>query len=413
VAKPHLGELPVFQNYDCCGCGACCRGNLAISVTDEEAERIVAQGWEREPDLAGRRFFLERGTQRFLAHRDDGACVFLGADGHCRIHARFGSEGKPLGCRYFPHVFLPAGGEIRVDLRFECHRVAANLGEPIAAQRAYLEAMLPLIVPRLDPEPTPLMTGVSWPQSRLDRITEAMLTLLLDEELNVTQRVCACINLTAALHHPSLMEKDAAGLDALLARALAMVSEAAARDPLHRARLGSGPRTMFRHQIALYGRVDRLAEPTPWTRRLRQALAMTWGRGRVPSLRRDWPRVRFADLEGAWGVPDAACAEPLVRFLHVKLQSQAFCGLGFFGYLYLSGLEALWITYPAILWFARFFARGAGRESLEAEDVHQALRVVDHRHGRSEQMALPGEQARLRALCEREVLRALAVWYGT
>jgi lysine-N-methylase len=412
--RPHLtANLPVYQCYDCCGCGTCCGGNLAVSVTPAERDRIVAQGWPAEPDLVGRKLFIERGERLFLAHRDDGCCVFLGADGLCRIHGRFGSEGKPLACRYFPHVFLPAGNEVRVDLRFDCHRVAASVGTPISGQRAYLEQMLPLIVPAVDLDPPAFRSGVEWPQKRLDRLTEAFGVLLGEERLNLTQRLAGVVNLVAALDNPKLESINDAELDALLAHALAKIIEAQAADPLHRRRLPGGMRTLFRQQLGLYGRVDRIHEPVPWTVRMRQAQGLAWGRGLVPALRQGWPKVRFRELEGPWGVPDAECAEAILRYLRVKLDSQAFCGLGFFGYDYLPGLNMLWLTFPAILWFARFFARGDGRDRLAPGDVHRALQVVDHRHGRTPQMALPGERKRARVLCEREVLRGLVVWYGT
>lgn len=66
----------------CNGCTACCR-DTAITVTDEEAERL---GVEHTKIVMGR---------RVLAHQSDGACVFL-EDDHCRIHAE-----RPRTCRVF------------------------------------------------------------------------------------------------------------------------------------------------------------------------------------------------------------------------------------------------------------------------------------------------------------------------
>jgi hypothetical protein len=90
-------SLPVFQNYDCHSCGFCCR-NLVVNVTPAERARILEAGWsKRIPDQL---LFIEYrfGGRRLirLAHRDDGACVFLGSDGKCRIHAETGLAAKPL-----------------------------------------------------------------------------------------------------------------------------------------------------------------------------------------------------------------------------------------------------------------------------------------------------------------------------
>ena len=59
-------------------------------------------------------------TARRLNHRKDGACVFLGENNRCRIHARYGAEAKPLACRLYPFVLVPTGERWRVGLRFAC-----------------------------------------------------------------------------------------------------------------------------------------------------------------------------------------------------------------------------------------------------------------------------------------------------
>jgi lysine-N-methylase len=382
-------------------------------ITPAEADAIVAQGWLDAPGLAGQRLFLERGGQLYLAHRDDGACVFLDADGRCGIHGRFGFAAKPLACRAYPFMPLPVGDTVRLDLRFDCPSVAVNQGRPLAAQRAEIAALVgsALTVTRLDP--VPVRAELTWPQEALDQVTAIVESLLSQDGLCLTGRIAAAVNLVAGLDTPRLSEITADEVQPLLATTLVAVSRMAQQDPLHRRRLPSGVRTMFRQLLGLYGRVDRLAQPvSPWTRS-RQAAALAWGRGRVPALRGDWPRVRFAALEGAWGPLDAEVEAVFTRFYRLKLGAQAFCGVGFFGYPYLAGLQALWLTYPALLWCARLFAAGDGRHELRASDAERALQVIDHRHGRSPQMALPGEQRRLAALCERETLRALIVAYGT
>ena len=43
--------LPMAQNWDCHGCGDCCR-TYAVRVTTSERERIEAQDWSDVPELA-------------------------------------------------------------------------------------------------------------------------------------------------------------------------------------------------------------------------------------------------------------------------------------------------------------------------------------------------------------------------
>ena len=75
-----LRHLPVLQNWDCHVCGTCCKEYL-VTVTDEERRRIEAQGWDRDPELAGVKPFVRQGppwARRYhLNHRADGSCVFL------------------------------------------------------------------------------------------------------------------------------------------------------------------------------------------------------------------------------------------------------------------------------------------------------------------------------------------------
>lgn len=138
-------SLPVVQNWDCGECAACCR-SYHIPVSAAERKTIDAQGWENDPELRGVPFFVREGSwfsgrEWRLNHRPDGACVFLGADNRCRIHAKFGSAAKPLACRVYPFLLVPAGDHWRLGLRFACPSATAGVGRPLgehsAAAREY------------------------------------------------------------------------------------------------------------------------------------------------------------------------------------------------------------------------------------------------------------------------------------
>src|SRR5579863_3499514 len=126
-------QLPTIQNWCCHNCGGCCRQH-AIEITQEEYERIKGQGWTGQPGYGPEQPLFEWHAgppwkKRYrLAHRSDGACVFLNEQGLCRIHAKFGEPAKPLACRVYPYAFHPAGKEITVSLRFSCPSVVANRG---------------------------------------------------------------------------------------------------------------------------------------------------------------------------------------------------------------------------------------------------------------------------------------------
>src|SRR5262245_33784554 len=129
-----IRHLPVLQNWDCHVCGTCCK-EYQVTVTDEERQRIEGQGWAGEPDFRGVPLFRKSGpwwNRKYrLNHRAGGSCVFLSEDGRCRIHERFGFEAKPLACRLYPFVLIPAGDHWRVGLRYACPSAAANKGRPL------------------------------------------------------------------------------------------------------------------------------------------------------------------------------------------------------------------------------------------------------------------------------------------
>jgi lysine-N-methylase len=414
VSGVSLGNLPAFQCYDCRGCGECCRGYLAINLTPEERDRLQAQGWGSDPCLQGQPLFTQRGGTYYLAHRADGCCVFLDGENRCRIHAKFGEAAKPLTCRLYPFGFVPAGKDVRIDLRFDCPAAAENDGRPLSTHRGALTELLAQAAPaemREAPAP-PLLDGVELDWPRLQRVTRAFEELLRLDRLNLTQRLACCVNLAAALDNPRLRGVEEKQLDELLAKASAKVIEMG-EDELPREPPAVPVQAMFRQLLTVYGRRDRAnAKESVWER-LKMSLSMARGRGTVPPLRPDFPAVSFADLEITFDVPDGEAAQALVRYYRMRLWSMSFCGRAFYGRSYLDGLSALWLTYPIILWFARLFAAGEGKAALERAHVERALAIVDHQHGRTPLLNVRAERFRQANLCERGTLRSLVIWYGT
>ena len=129
-------SLPVLQNWDCHGCTDCCR-EYRVHVNADEKARIESQEWNNDPALKGVKILVWDGGwftgQYRLNQRADGSCVFLDPKGGCRIHAKFSSEAKPLACRIYPFMLVPAGDHWRVGLRYACPSVTNDLGRPISA----------------------------------------------------------------------------------------------------------------------------------------------------------------------------------------------------------------------------------------------------------------------------------------
>ena len=135
-----IKHLPVLQNWDCHITGTCCK-EYRVTLSADEVQRIEEQGWQ-PADLGGlppvKRVGPPWSRQVQLNHREDGSCVFLSEQGRCRIHERFGYETKPLPCRLFPFVLVPAGDHWRVGLRYACPSAAANKGRALPEHNSEL-----------------------------------------------------------------------------------------------------------------------------------------------------------------------------------------------------------------------------------------------------------------------------------
>lgn len=102
--------------YTCFGDGLCCTDIHGIGpLTKKE----VAAMRRIDPKSAG---WNDEHDDYMLNTAADGGCVFLMADQRCSVHAEFGSEAKPDGCRRFPLglAATPNGGRITTDHRCPC-----------------------------------------------------------------------------------------------------------------------------------------------------------------------------------------------------------------------------------------------------------------------------------------------------
>ena len=187
--------LPGFQHFDCHSCTDCCR-KLLVLVTKAERNRILKAGWaERMPGKAlfyRYRFFGRR--PYMLAHRSDGACVFLGQDNLCRLHAETGPQIKPLACRLYPFVPTPAVDGVRMDLRCDCPSVAANKGRLLSVHAPDIAQMVAEL------RATPMLAAPTWRRSlklsarEFSAVTEAFLRLIRKNPLGLRARLWAGVS---------------------------------------------------------------------------------------------------------------------------------------------------------------------------------------------------------------------------
>lgn len=414
-------ELPTIQNWSCHNCGGCCRQH-AIEVTPEERRRIEEQKWiGQEGFAAGQSLFVRLGrwSQRYrLAHRPDGACVFLDARGLCRIHAKFGEQAKPLACRIYPYAFHPAGKKVTVSLRFSCPSVAANRGRSVAAQEQELKALERLVVPpgaeRIEPPEITAGQRLNWSDTL--KMVGALGEVLSEDERPLPFRLLRAIKLADLIGQSRFEKIRGPRLDEFLEIVSSALAGEVPEDLSAIPEPSATGRMQFRMLCAQYSRRDTFADlEGGWRHRwrlFRTAMRFARGQGLVPCVQEDFREVPFADLEQPFGGLPAEAQELLSRYLAVKVQGLHFCGRAYYNVPLVEGFQSLALVIPAVLWMARWLAAGDGRRQIGVDDVLLALTIADHHHGYSPAFGQRSFRTRVRILARLDDIARLVAWYS-
>ena len=412
-------SLPVIQRWDCHSCSDCCR-TYHVRVTPTEKERILSQGWDEATELGGRPpvvWDASLGSDR-LNHTADGACVFLGDDHRCRIHARFGAAAKPLACRLYPFVLVPAGDHWRVGIRFACPSAAENLGKPVpehepdlADYARLLEAETPTALRSLPPPP--LQPGLTLPWSDLLRVADTIDDLLADPRIPFEQRIRRVLTFSK-LAQPVRPQVLAGGIRPVLQVLAAAAIDETPDQPDSLPPPGWVGRMLFRQAAAIYIRKDHgpnagIARHSKWTR-IHAAWRFALGRGTVPRLHAKIPATTFAAAEHPHPPLEPAIHPLLSRYFRVKILSLQFCGRANFGLPFWDGLASLLLTYPLLMWLYRLLAANASDNPQSRMIL--ALRIIDDNFGYNPLLGTARQSWAVRILRDRGELDRLSAWYS-
>jgi lysine-N-methylase len=417
VMSMPVRHLPVVQNWDCHSCGNCCR-EYDVPVTPAERERIEAQAWHQDPAVGDLPLFVRksRWSSEHRLFRTDRGCVFLNQEGRCRLHECFGADAKPLACRLYPFVLVPAGDHWRVSLRFACPSAATNQGRAIHEHAGDIKHLAMLLEQNEKlqgrPVPTPqLQRGQSIAWNDLLRFVHVLIGLLQQGDDPLERRWRKCLAL-AALCRRARFDSVTGNR---LAEFLQVVSASlAAEVPTEIDRLGPPGwvgRMFFRQILAIFARRDRgdLRGPdasSRW-RRFRAGWRFARGSGRVPRVNALLPETTFQQVEQAIDPLPATADAILQRYYVVKLGSLQFFGPSCFGLPFWDGLETLAATLPPLLWLARAFA-----ERSRDEAVTLATQLVDDHFGYNRVLGSGRYRWMVRTLAEHGELARLIAWYS-
>jgi lysine-N-methylase len=416
-------SLPVVQNWDCHQSGKCCK-EYQVPITEEEWQRIEAQGWAAEPDLQGVPLFRTHGPpwarQRQLNHREDGSCVFLSKEGRCRIHERFGAAAKPLPCRLFPFILVPAGDHYRVSVRFACPSAAESKGRALSAYDAELRDFAAQLEQRegvaqyggpkaVPPPPLQGRQALEWPD--LIRIVEALQRLLRNRSDRMERRLRKCLALANLCRQAKFDSVNGQRLVELLDLLAAGLEGEVPTDPAAVARPGWTGRLLFRQALALYARKDRGPNRGPATLGRLSLLSAAWryarGRGEAPRLHGWSPQTTFEKAEEPAGPLPADAEALLERYYLIKVGSLQFCGVTNFRMPVWEGLESLLLTFPILMWLRRGLA-----DLPPARALTRALSIVDDNFGYHPVLGSGRQRFALRILARTGELERLIAWYS-
>ena len=393
-----LTVLPLgAQRYSCHGCGDCCR-DFTVQLRAADLAKLAAQGWERELGEVTVEF---RG-QRYLKQRADGGCVFLLADGKCRIHAEHGLEAKPLACQMFPFMLAPDAREARVGISFACASVLGNQGASLASHAAEVRRMS-RDVPELGPARTLLDASTEATPDEAAMVAEAVDRWLRNGAVPLAMRVdgLAWLGLQlsrarfATVRGPRLREL----MDTLV---VALPQEL----PLHPIDSSSGAQRATLRQAAFFrledpkiGELRRVGRVRAVLGQFMRSRAFSKGRGVMPAMGDRWPSSDFAAVERTAALGEsaefAAIEELLVRWMRATVLGGRAWGSGYYGWPVVDGIQAMALNVACAAWLARAHAAASGRAVPGLVDVRAAIGRVDRTCGRAPWLGSRAESLRM------------------
>ncbi len=410
-----IRTLPIVEHWDCRGCATCCRGTI-FALSEADLARLRKQEWDKHPDFRGLKLLQSHGFFKktySLAKRKDGTCVFLGEEGLCRIHGRFGFDAKPLVCRKAPLQLVPLDTFALLTVRRYCPSAAADEGKELAQHLGAYRTMAEEKVPPIKAAAKPPITRRcrrGWKDTH--RVLDAIERLMLDERYPLVRRLVHGLEFCDYLDQCRLHRLDGRQFAELVPVLEEAAVEGAAQLFADRAPPRRTTAGIFR-QIALEylrlhpGFVIEASWAERW-RLVRAALAFSRGKGPVPYIHSCFPKTTFAKLEQPLGHLGEDALRPINAYFETAAASKQYAVLNKPGWAVTEGFRAMAISLPVAMWMMRL---ACGDRPPQAKDAIDVVGALDRGQAYA---GLSGFQHRQRisSLGKNRQLGRLIAWYA-
>ena len=434
-------RLPIYipklqgQRYSCHGCGSCCR-DFTVQLTDTDLQKLHEQGWK---ERLGQEYVVQFRGHSWLKQTDDGACVFLGDNGLCKVHAEFGLEAKPLACQFFPFMLSPNVRDTHVGISFACGSVVASKGAELESHYGDVRRMSELL-PASAPMPVQLQGKIIASESEVATIETALDGWLCKKNISPSLRYQGFAWLVTSLLQANLGNVRGEKLRQLVNT----LSDAVEQELPLLDWPEPSPRAWKLLRQAVFTRIEDPKIGDLLKRGKMVSVFGQWARSRkwavgkgISPQTTGFRSVDFASFESTLGVFDApktlisdgtsisveaakntltdsqshdveAMDDLLQRWIRATILGGRAWGSGLYGLPIDQGLGLIMVNLLTALWLARFHAAGRGAQHVSLLDLQVAVGRVDRTSGRAVWLATAGERLRVKWLSHSDSLRLLA-----
>ncbi len=433
------------QAYACSMCGHGCRSFL-IPVTRRERERIGSlENWNDRLHL--RRLFVrsrDAGRAGYgIVRHSDGSCIFLGDDNLCLIHKIYGMRAKPLACQLYPFVLNVFAGHLRVGLRFDCPAVCRNRPGNLNEFKHQIRQLAGEIVGDIheggrgkditaggladngsDDGESFLTVRQKLPNWRIDAINEILIAMVDSNALSLLQRlhwIRIFISHVSRVNWGNVADDEFDGLLSLLKGGI--LAELDGRDQQEQQEAHTGQFVNTKPNIntkvvtakarKLMGQVFfLLCHSAAHSNTHQGVLGVIRSRfsdaamlrrlgntqGLLPKLQSDWPDCDLDQLENSFGPWPDDVEKMLSRYLLCRIASGSYCGINFYNYSLVEGVNSLLLAMVTIGWLMRLEAVKAGRKCIKLTDAQKAIMTIDGNLGYGRALGAGTSRLRLQYL---------------